>query len=151
MEPNRYHLAQMNIARMRAPFDSPIMEGFRVQLDRINAVADASPGFVWRLQSDAGNATDIQAYEDPWILVNMSVWESIEDFHHFVYRSEHAGPLRNRKAWFERLEAPFLVLWWVPAGHIPSLEEAKARLAALSSHGPTAEAFTFRDTFPPPE
>jgi hypothetical protein len=135
---------------MRGPLDSPLMEGFRAQLDRINAIADASPGFVWRLQTDQGNATAIRAYEDERILFNMSVWESLEALHHYVHRTDHAGPLRNRREWFAPLEGPILVLWWIPAGHIPSIEEAKARFATLKSRGPTAEAFTFRDPFPPP-
>jgi hypothetical protein len=141
MKPKRFHLAQANVARMRGPLDSAVMEGFRSQLDRINAVADSSPGFVWRLQTDEGNATAIRAYE---------VWESLEALHHYVYRSDHAGPLRNRREWFEPLGAPILVRWWVPAGHIPSVEEAKARFAILKARGPTAEAFTFREPFPPP-
>jgi len=150
MKPNRFHLAQANIARMRAPLDSPIMEGFRSQLDRINAIADSSPGFVWRLQTGEGNATAIRAYEDDRILFNMSVWESLEALRDYVYRSDHAGPLRSRREWFEPLDGPILVLWWIPADHIPSIEEAKARLAILKSHGPTANAFTFRAAFPPP-
>jgi Domain of unknown function (DUF3291) len=150
MKPKRFHLAQVNIAKMRAPLDSPIMEGFRSQLDRINAIADSSPGFVWRLQTDKGNATAIRAYEDDRILFNMSVWESLEALHAYVYRSGHAGPLRSRREWFEPLEGPILVLWWIRAGQIPSVEDAKARLAILKSHGPTAEAFTFRAPFPPP-
>ena len=150
MKSKRFHLAQANIARMRGPLDSPIMEGFRSQLDRINAIADGSPGFVWRLQTDEGNATAIRAYEDERILFNMSVWASLEALHHYVYRSEHAGPLRNRREWFDPVEGPILVLWWVPAGHIPSIEEAKARFATLKSRGTSAEAFTFREPFPPP-
>ena len=126
------------------------MEGFRSQLDRINAIADTSPGFVWRLQTDEGNATAIRAYEDERVLFNMSVWESREALYNYVYRSEHAGPLRNRREWFDPVEGPILVLWWVPAGHIPSIEEAKTRFATLKSRGPSAEAFTFRDPCPSP-
>ncbi len=150
MKPQRFHLAQANIARMRAPLDHPIMEGFRSQLDRINAIADRSAGFIWRLQTDAGDATAIRAYEDERILFNMSVWESLEALHQYVYRSGHSAPLRNRKQWFEQLEGPILVLWWVPAGHLPSVAEAKARIGLLRSRGATAEAFTFRHPFPPP-
>jgi hypothetical protein len=146
----RFHLAQANIARMRAPLDSPIMEGFRSQLDRINAIADCSSGFVWRLQTDQGNATAIRAYEDDRILFNMSVWESLEALRDYFYGSEHAAPLRKRREWFVPLEGPILVLWWVPADHIPSIEDAKARFATLKSRGPTPEAFTFRVPFPPP-
>src|SRR5262249_31099279 len=117
-----FQLAQANIARMRAPLESDLMEGFRSQLARINAVADASPGFVWRLQSEAADATAIRAFDDPLLLVNMSVWESLEALHAYVYRSEHVGPLRGRRAWFEPLAGrASLVLWWVPAGHLPTL------------------------------
>ncbi|MBI3769172.1 MAG: DUF3291 domain-containing protein [Deltaproteobacteria bacterium] len=150
MNPKRFHLAQANVARMRAPLDSAIMEGFRSQLDQINAIADGSPGFIWRLQTDEGNATAIRAYEDERVLFNMSVWESFEALHRYVYRSGHAAPLRSRRQWFEPLAGPILVLWWVPAGYIPSIEEAKARLAILKARGPTVEAFTFGDPFPPP-
>jgi hypothetical protein len=143
-------LAQFNIARMRAPIDDPLMEGFRSQLDRINAVADASPGFVWRLQTDAGDATAVRAYPDPLVIVNMSVWESLEALQSYVYRSPHQGPLRDRRQWFEAADGPILVLWWVPAGHLPTVEEAMAKLEHLRQHGPSPLAFTFRQPFPPP-
>jgi hypothetical protein len=146
----RFHLAQANVANMRAPLEDPIMEGFRSQLDRINALADASPGFVWRLQTDSGNATDIRAFENELILFNMSVWESIEALHAYVYRSEHAGPLRARRQWFVPTAGPTVVLWWIPAGHLPTVEEAKERLALLQARGPGPEAFTFRSAHPPP-
>jgi hypothetical protein len=151
MGPKRFHLAQANIALMRAPLDDPFMEDFRTQLDRINAIADASPGFLWRLQTDQGNATAIRAYDDERILFNMSVWESIEALHYYVYRSGHAAPFRDRRRWFEPLESPPLVLWWVAAGHRPTIEEAKARFDVLRNRGPTAEAFTFKYPFPPSE
>ena len=150
MDSRRFHLAQANVARMRAALDDPVMEGFRSQLDRINAIADRSPGFVWRLQTSAGNATAIRAYDDDRILFNMSVWESLEALHQYVYRSDHVGPLRNRREWFQSYEGPVLVLWWIPAGHIPTVEEAKQKLQVLAARGPTPEAFTFRDPFAPP-
>jgi hypothetical protein len=146
----RFHLAQANIATMRAPLEDPTMEGFRSQLDRINALADASPGFVWRLQTDAGNATGIRAYEDELILFNMSVWDSIEALHAYVYRSAHAGPLRARRQWFVPTAGPTGVLWWIPAGHVPTVEEAKERFAWLQARGPSPEAFTFRSAYAPP-
>ena len=146
----RYHLAQANVARMTAPLDDRVMDGFRSQLDRINAIADRSPGFVWRLQTDEGNATAIRAYEDPLILFNMSVWESLDTLHQYVYRSAHAGPLRDRRQWFEPQEGPILVLWWITAGHVPTVDEAQARFEMLKSRGPTHDAFTFRHPFPPP-
>jgi len=148
----RYHLAQVNIGRLRAPLEDPIMEGFRSQLDPINALADRSPGFVWRLQTEDGNATAIRPFDDDdRMAINMSVWESLEALQQYVYRSAHVGPLRDRKQWFEPLEGPILALWWIPAGHIPTVAEAKARLELLKERGPSAEAFTFRSPFPPPD
>lgn len=150
MKSKSYHLAQLNIARMREPLDHPIMTDFVAALDRINAMADNSPGFVWRLQSEEGNATEYRPYEDERILVNMSVWDSVKALHDYVYRSEHAQFIAKRKKWFEMPTAPIQVLWWVPAGHMPTPEEAKARLDLLTKQGPTAEAFTFKSTFSPP-
>ena len=150
MKTRRFHLAQANIARMRAPLEDPLLAGFASQLDAINAAADRSPGFVWRLQTDAGNATAIRAFEDDLILFNMSVWESLEALHHYVYRSEHVGPLRDRRQWFEPMSGPTLVLWWIPAGHLPTIEEAKERLRTLAMEGPTTNAFTFKVWYPPP-
>ena len=145
-----YHLAQVNIARMRGPIDSPIMAGFVEQLEYINSVADRAPGFVWRLQTEDGDATAVRAFDDERIIVNMSVWESVEALHDYVYRSDHLGPLRQRKEWFERLDGPALVLWWVPAGHIPTLDEAKERLDHVGRHGATPTAFTFKCWYPAP-
>src|SRR6266516_4488771 len=112
----RFHLAQVNIGRLRAPLDDPIMEGFRSQLDPINALADGSPGFVWRLQTEEGNAMAIRPFDDDRMAINMSVWESLAALQQFVYRSAHVGPLRDRKQWFESIEGPILVLWWIPVG-----------------------------------
>jgi hypothetical protein len=151
MQASRFHLAQVNIARMRAPLESEVMYGFRSQLERINAIADRSPGFVWRLQSDEGDATAIRAFDDPLLLVNMSVWESLEALHAYVYKSDHVALLRGRREWFEPLVgSPSLALWWIPAGHEPTVDEAKERLELLQTRGPTAAAFTFREPFPPP-
>jgi hypothetical protein len=124
----RFHLVQANIGRIRAPLEDPIMEGFRSQLDPINALADRSPGFVWRLQTEDGNAMAIRPFADDQMAINMSVWESLDALQQFVYRSAHVGPLRDRKQWFESIEGPILVLWWVPAGHIPTVAEAQERL-----------------------
>ena len=146
----KYHLAQINIAQMNAPLDDPIMAGFVAQLDAVNAVADQSPGFVWRLQSEEGNATDIQAYGDDKMLINMSVWESVETLHQYTYRSQHARVFRDRKKWFEPLGRPHMVLWWIPAGYLPTVEEGKERLEMLHLNGPTPEAFTFKQQFPSP-
>ena len=147
----RFHLAQVNIGRFRAPIDDPVMLGFKSQLDPINALADASPGFVWRLQTEDGNATAIRPYDnDALMAINMSVWESIESLQQFVYKSRHVGTLRDRKQWFEPIDGPILALWWIPAGHVPTVTEARERLAHLAQHGPTPHAFTFRSPFPPP-
>jgi hypothetical protein len=148
----RFHLAQANIGRFRASIDDPIMDGFRTQLDPINALADQSPGFVWRLQTEDGNATAIRPYPDDNLMaINMSVWESLEALQQFVYKSRHVESLRARKQWFEPMEGPILVLWWVPAGHIPSVTEARERLAHLKEHGPSSHAFTFRAPFSAPD
>ncbi len=146
----RYHLAQANIAWMRAPIEHPSMESFRVQLAGINRLADESPGFVWRLQTEAGDATGLRAFEDERILFNMSVWDSVQALHAYTYVSAHAGVLRARRAWFDAPKGPGLVLWWILAGTLPTLEEGKAKLRLLAERGPSEQAFTFRRVFPPP-
>lgn len=145
---SRFHLAQVNIARMREPLESVLMAPFVARLDEINALADRSAGFVWRLQED-GNATYLRPYDDDRILFNLSVWESAEHLKDYVYRSSHAELLRQRRDWFEHFDGAVLALWWVPAGHIPSIDEAKKRLAHLEEHGPSQYAFTFRTIQPP--
>jgi hypothetical protein len=147
---NDYHLAQVNIGRVLAPIDSPELAGFVSRLADINALADSAPGFVWRLQTEDGDATAYRPYDDDRILLNMSVWESLETLSQFVYRSPHAEVMRQRREWFERMSAAFLVLWWVPAGHRPTIGEAKERLAHLRAQGATPYAFTFRQPFPAP-
>jgi heme-degrading monooxygenase HmoA len=146
-----YHLAQVNIARMLAPLDDPLMAGFVEQLDAINALADASPGFVWRLQSAAGNATSVRAYDDECILINMSVWESLEALTAYVYSSAHRAVMQRRRQWFARFDGPYMALWWVPRGHRPSTHEARERLDHLRAHGPTPLAFAFKTPFPAPD
>lgn len=150
MTTRRFHLAQLNIGRMRGPIGDPVMEGFRSQLEAVNAIADRSPGFVWRLQTEDGDATAIRAYEDPLLAVNLSVWESLDALHAYVYAGAHLGVLRDRKQWFDPASDHILVLWWVPAGHLPPLDEAKAKLEQLRAQGPSPDAFTFRKAFPPP-
>ncbi len=145
-----YHLAQVNIAKALAPLDSPVMQGFVEQLDRINQLAEASPGFVWRLQTDEGDATALKPYEDERIIVNLSVWDSLEALKAFVYAGEHLSLLRNKQQWFEKPDAPILALWWVPAGHLPDIDEAKQALARLRAQGPSAHAFSFARPFPAP-
>jgi len=147
----RFHLAQANIGRIRAPLEDPLMDGFRSQLDVINALADRAPGFVWRLQTDAGNAMGIRPVADERMAINMSVWESLDALQAFVYRSAHVGPLRDRSQWFEPIEGPILVNWWIPAGHIPTVAEALERLQYLKERGPSPHAFTFRKPFPAPD
>jgi Domain of unknown function (DUF3291) len=147
----KLQVAQVNIGRVLAPLEDPMMRGFVERLDEINALADGSPGFVWRLQTEAGNATYLRPYDDERILINLSVWETVEDLRNFVYGGNHAEVLRQRGDWFEKLEAPVVGLWWVPAGHIPSIDEAKKRLAHLQERGPTPFAFSFRALFPPDE
>jgi hypothetical protein len=144
------HVAQINVGRLRAPVDSPLVAEFMAALDPINAFAEQSPGFVWRFQTEEGNATAVRPYEDEDILINLSVWESIEALEAFVYRSDHAAYLRRRREWFGRMDAAMLTLWWVAEGTLPTLDEAVARLDHLRAHGPTADAFTFRQRFPPP-
>jgi hypothetical protein len=141
------HLAQLNVARPRAPLDSPIMAEFMANLERINGLGDTSPGFVWRLQGEDGNATGLVQPFGPEIIVNMTVWRDVESLRAFVFRGEHVAFLRRRAEWFARLDGPPTVLWWVPAGRSPSLPEAKARLETLAARGPTAEAFTFAHPF----
>ena len=147
-----FHLAQINIGRLVAPIDDPRIAGFVSQLDRVNALADAAPGFVWRLQSTSGNATDIRYGDDPSILVNMSVWESLETLREFVYgpKSEHLDVLRERAKWFEKMDKPYYCLWWISAGHIPSVAEGRERLEHYQKYGPTPYSFWFQKLFPEP-
>jgi hypothetical protein len=143
------HLAVFNIARLRAPMDDPLIDDFRTNLDPINALAEQSPGFVWRLQDESGNATSITPYPDPMVITNMAVWESVDALAEFTYRSGHREFLRRRRDFFEAPTDAILVLWWIPDGHLPTMEEAMARLDHLREHGPTAHAFTFRHRYEP--
>ena len=144
-----YQLAQLNIAKMRYPIDSPELADFVDNLDNINALADDSAGFVWRLQTDEGDATNIDFFGDD-TLVNMSIWKDVESLHGYVYRSAHNKIMSRRKEWFHRVDKAYTVLWWIAAGTIPSLEEAKHKLELLISQGPTAEAFSIKHAFPAP-
>jgi len=143
------HLAQLNVGRLRAPLESPMIDDFRNNLGRINALAEASPGYVWRLQDDSGNATGIKVSDDELEIINLSVWESVEALADFAYRSGHVELLRRRRDFFEPPAQPILCLWWIPEGTIPTVEEAIARLEHLRAHGPTPTAFTFRTRFEP--
>ena len=125
----QWYLAQVNIGRLRAPVDDPLIAEFVAGLDRINALADLATGFVWRLQTEDGNATAVRPVEDDELLaINMSVWESVEALADYVYRSEHVALLRRRHEWFERFGTSYLALWWIPAGTIPTVPEAMARI-----------------------
>jgi hypothetical protein len=145
-----FQLAQVNVGRLRAPLDSPDIAEFVALLAPLNALADASPGFVWRLQTEAGNATEIKAFDDELMILNMSVWRSLEDLRNYVYRSEHVQVLRRRRDWFEKLSEIHLALWWMPDGRRPTVEEALWRVELIRANGPTPEAFTFRAPFGPP-
>ena len=150
MTAQNWHLAQYNVAWMLAPLDDPRLDGFRENLDKINGLADVSPGFVWRHQEADGNSTSIRVRDDPRILINFSVWESAEALFEYTFHSAHVEVYRKRKEWFEHLEDPWAVLWWVPAGHKPTVEEAEERLRYLAAHGPSQEAFTFKQRFAAP-
>jgi hypothetical protein len=148
MSASQFHLAQLNLAKPLYPLDDPRMREFMDNLNRINELGKAAPGFVWILEDSSGNATGIHAFDDPSILINLTVWESLATLRAFAYKTEHVVYLRRRHEWFERM-SPYLVLWWIPAGHLPTIDECKARLAHFAKHGDTAHAFTFRQTFPP--
>ena len=146
----RWQLAQVNIGRARGEITNPVMQGFVARLEEINALAERSPGFVWRLQTEDGNATAVRPYPgDDRIMINMSVWADLESLREYVFRSAHAGVMRQRRDWFERFEGIYVALWWIPAGHRPTVPEAVNRLAHLEAHGPTPFAFSFRQPFDP--
>jgi hypothetical protein len=147
---HRYQLAQVNIGRLIAPLDDPRIADFIAQLDPVNALAERSPGYVWRLRSAAGNATDIAYSDDPFVIVNMSVWEDLESLKKFVYASDHIAPFRQRAKWFEKMDKPNYCLWWIPAGHIPTVAEGRERLEHYQRHGSTPYAFWFQKWFPAP-
>jgi hypothetical protein len=145
-----YHLAQINISRLIAPIDDPKIAEFVAQLEPINALADEAAGFVWRLKSDSGNATNIAYNDDPLVIVNMSVWESIEALRDFAYKSSHANVFRNRAKWFEKMSQPGYCLWWIPVGRVPTVSEGQKRLEHYQLHGATPYAFWFSERFPQP-
>lgn len=138
------HLAQVNVGRLRHPIDHPATADFVAGLAAVNALADASPGFVWRLQTEEGDATALRVFPDPEMIVNLSVWTSVEALHDFVYRSAHTPFLRRRAEWFDRMETPSVALWWVPVGHQPDVTDARLRLEFLEAHGASPYAFGLR-------
>jgi hypothetical protein len=145
-----FQLAQVNIGRLLAPIDDPRIASFVAQLDTVNALAESAPGFVWRLQSESGNATDIAYSDDPFVIVNMSVWESISALQKFTYGAGHSAVFRERARWFQKMSKPSYCLWWVPAGHRPPVAEARERLLHYQEHGATPHAFWFSQPYPAP-
>lgn len=146
-----FHLAQVNIARPLAALNSPVMQGFTEAIGAMNALAERSPGFVWRLVgSPEADAEAARVFEDPTLLVTLSVWESVESLRAYAMQSAHGSFLRRRVEWFHPATGPSYAVWWIPQGTLPSLAEAHQRLAHLAQHGPTPEAFGFKESFPPP-
>ncbi|WP_199040838.1 DUF3291 domain-containing protein [Glycomyces salinus] len=147
-----YHLAQVNVGRMLAPLDSPVMHGFVSNLDRVNAAAEAAEGFVWRLVDDGGgNATGYRFWDDEWMIMNLSVWTSPEALDAFVYGDDHRPILQRRREWFEHLKEAYAAMWWVPVGHDPTVQEAEKKLTLLRERGPNPEVFTMKEKFPKPK
>jgi len=147
----QYHLAQVNIGKIIAPMDSPVMAGFADNLDRINSLAEKSDGFIWRLKDDSNNATSIKVFDDDFMLINMSVWKNIDSLYKYVYQSAHTDYLKRRKEWFEKMPEMYMALWYVPETHIPNCAEAIERLFYLRKNGDTAFAFGFKNKFSPEE
>ena len=146
-----WHLAQINVGRLIASPSDPLIADFVNALDPVNALADDSPGFVWRLQSDSGNALDIAVTDDPQMAVNMSVWIDADALFAYVYRSAHTSFMARRKSWFEQFSGAYQALWWVRAGTIPTVDEGLSRLWHLDRFGPSARAFTFKAQYPAPD
>ena len=151
MGDSRYRLAQINIARLVAPLTDPVMADFVANLAPINALAEASPGFVWRFQTEQGDATAVRPYDDDRIIINFSVWDDLSSLRDFVFRRAHAAVMKRRREWFERLTDEYIALWWVLAAHRPTVAEAVLRIEHLKRHGPSPEVFTFREFYPAPD
>jgi hypothetical protein len=147
---SNFDLAQLNIAYLKAPLDSPLLADFVANLDRINRLADTSDGFRWRLQTDEGSATTLRPFGED-VIVNMSVWRDLKSLRQFAYNSPHTDILKRRREWFTEAPDAYAVLWWVPSGHHPSLAEAAERLEHLRRHGPSPTAFTFSKFFAAPD
>ena len=146
-----WHLAEINIGKMLGQKGDPVVQGFYDALEQVNALADASPGFVWRFTGEGDDATDVRPSVDPLLLMNMSVWADAESLFDFVYRSSHTPAMSQRRNWFERFEGSYMALWWIPAGTIPTVNDGLSRLWHLDRFGPTPFAFTFRARFPQPD
>jgi hypothetical protein len=150
-----YVLAQVNIGRLLASVDSPQLADFMAALDPVNAVADAAPGFLWRLQTEDGNATSVRAFEwdtrdSAGVIMNMSVWESVESLADFIYSRPHREIMRRRREWFQKMPEAYTAMWWIRRGTTPTTGDAEERVRHLREHGPTPHAFTLRVHFPPP-
>jgi hypothetical protein len=145
-----FHISQVNVAQAKADMGSEVMQGFVSRLDEINALADSADGFIWRLKEDSGSATAIRVFDDPLLLINMSVWANLESLKNYVYKSLHVELIKDRDAWFNKMGESHQALWWIPAGHFPSIEEAQKQLEYIRKHGPSAQAFTFAKPFPRP-
>lgn len=151
-----FDLAQVNVSRLLAPLDSPLLAEFMAALDEVNADGDAAPGFRWRLQTEDGNATAVRAFgwdaaDSHGVIVNLTTWTSIQALGDFVFSGRHLQVMRRRRQWFQHAVEPMTALWWVPSGHRPSTDEAEGRVRHLRAHGPTPAAFTFRSPFPAPD
>ncbi|WP_217215382.1 DUF3291 domain-containing protein [Streptomyces sp. AC550_RSS872] len=144
-----YELAQVNIARLKAPLDSPQLKDFVDNLDPVNADAEAADGFVWRLKGDSGDATEVSVFGDEWLIINLTMWRDTNALTSYMYQGRHREMLARRREWFERVQEAMTALWWVPAGHRPTVAEAESRLLHLRTNGPTPYAFTLRTSFPP--
>ncbi|MER5218774.1 DUF3291 domain-containing protein [Streptomyces flaveus] len=147
-QPAAYELAQVNIARLKAPLDSPQLKDFVDNLDPVNADAEAADGFVWRLKGDSGDATDVSVFGDEWLIINLTMWRDTNALTAYMYQGRHREMLARRREWFEKMQEAMTALWWVPAGHRPTVAEAEARLLHLRTHGPTPYAFSLRTSFP---
>lgn len=145
-----HHLAQINISRLLAPLDDPRIAEFVAQREPLNALADRAPGFVWRLKSESGDATDIAYNDDPLVIVNLSVWESIEALQEFAYQSNHVKVFRHRPKWFEKAQKPSYCLWWLPVGHVPSVAEGRGHWEHYQELGAIPYSFWFSQHFPQP-
>ncbi|PSL47973.1 uncharacterized protein DUF3291 [Chitinophaga niastensis] len=144
-----YYLAQVNIAKMLAPLDNPVMADFVANLDRINHIAENSEGFIWRLKDDQNNATSIKIFDDDYLLVNLSVWKNVDALFQFTYQSDHVEIFKRKKEWFEKMSDMHMGLWYVPAGHLPTIADTQERLTYLRNNGSTPFAFTFKNRFTP--
>ncbi|MFC5212335.1 DUF3291 domain-containing protein [Streptomyces coerulescens] len=144
-----FELAQVNIGRLKAPLDSPQLKDFVDNLDPVNADAEAADGFVWRLQGDSGDATEVSVFGDEWLIINLTVWRDTNALTAYMYQGRHREMLARRREWFEHVQEAMTALWWVPAGHRPTVAEAESRLLHLRTNGPTPYAFTLRTSFPP--